>query len=162
MKFEIRNARPDELDRLAAIMLAAWQQGIAPLVPGPAPVVGIGAPTLPRTTSALLVATVAGEPVGLAAADVGNAYVSDLWVEPACQGRGVGSALLAALEARIAATGRRIVQLEVLSANVRAMALYRYRGYRPVWEGLKLDRGLGLPLHKTGMRKRLVPRPTRP
>ena len=37
------------------------------------------------------------------------------------------------------------------------LALYRRRGYRPVWEAFKRDVTLGIQLHKTGMAKNLQP-----
>lgn len=161
MAIAIRTAQPGELDRLAALLLAAWERGIAPLVPGLArqrvmtvlPVRSF----LHAQAEALLVAEFAGHPVGVAAARRGHDYISDLWVEPRHEGRGVGSALLAALECRIALAGHGAARLQVLSANVRALALYRYRGYRPRWQGLKRDLGLGVELHMTGMVKPLSP-----
>lgn len=161
MTHHIRAARPDELSRVAAVMRASWEYGIAPLVPG----------LVRRRVSAenpfesfvwtlgrrLLVADVGGQPVGAGAHDHEDGHITDLWVAPTHQGRGVGSSLLAALEARLAQAGSRTARLEVLTANVRAMALYRYRGYRPEWCALKLDRGIGVTLHKTGMVKPLRP-----
>ena len=99
----------------------------------------------------------AGEPAGLAARDDGSDYISDLWVSPLHEGRGVGSALLLSLEQAIAKSGHGRARLEVLTSNVRALALYRRRGYRPVWESFKRDVTLGIELHKTGMAKSLVP-----
>ena len=128
----IRPARMAELDRLAGIGLAAWERGIAPLVP-----------------------TQDDEPAGIAARDGAGDYISDLWVAPGREGRGVGSALLAALEAAIAQAGHGTARLEVLTANARALALYRRRGYRPVWEAFKRDLTLGIELHKTGLAKSL-------
>ncbi len=161
MIHHIRAAHPDELDRVAAVMRASWDHGIAPLVPGLVRRRVIAeqpfdafARTLGRR---LMVADVGGLPVGAGADDHEEGHITDLWVAPEHQGHGVGSALLAALEARIAQTGSRAARLEVLTANVRALALYRYRGYRPEWQGLKLDRGIGIALHKTGMVKRLGP-----
>ena len=98
----------------------------------------------------------AGEPAGIAARDDGSDYISDLWVAPHLEGRGVGSALLLSLEEAIARQGHGRARLEVLTSNVRAFALYRRRGYRPVWEGFKRDPTLGIELHKTGMAKTLA------
>ena len=161
MTHHIRAAHPHELGRVAAVMRASWDHGIAPLVPGLVRRRVIAEQpfdafvrTLGRR---LLVADVGGLPVGAGADDHEEGHITDLWVAPEHQGHGVGSALLAAFEARIARTGVRAARLEVLTANVRALALYRYRGYRPEWRGLKLDRGIGMALHKTGMVKPLGP-----
>ena len=157
----IRPARMAELDRLAAIGLAAWQRGIAPLVPGlvwdRVRAANPFRPFLRHRRDAVVVAEMAGEPAGIAARDDGSDYISDLWVSPLHEGQGVGSALLQSLEEAIAKSGHGRARLEVLTSNVRAMALYRRRGYRPAWEAFKRDVTLGIQLHKTGMAKSLVP-----
>lgn len=157
----VRPARLVELDRLAAIGLAAWERGIAPLVPvqvwDRVRAANPFRPFLRTRGSAIIVADLNGGPAGIAARDDSSDYISDLWVAPGCEGRGVGSALLAALEAAIAQAGHGTARLEVLTANARALALYRRRGYRPVWEAFKRDLTLGIELHKTGLAKALPP-----
>ena len=157
----IRPARMADLDRLAAIGLAAWQRGIAPLVPGlvwdRVRAANPFRPFLRHRRDAVVVAEMAGEPAGIAARDDGSDYISDLWVSPLHEGQGVGSALLQSLEEAIAKSGHGRARLEVLTSNVRAMALYRRRGYRPAWEAFKRDVTLGIQLHKTGMAKSLPP-----
>jgi ribosomal-protein-alanine N-acetyltransferase len=159
LPIRIRPARMIELDRLAAIGLAAWERGIAPLVPmqvwDRVRLINPFRAFLRERGSSIVVADLNGEPVGIAARDSGGDYISDLWVAPGREGRGVGSALLAALEARISQAGYPKARLEVLTANVRALALYRRRGYRPVWEAFKRDLTLGIELHKTGLAKSL-------
>ena len=155
----IRAARLVELDRLAAIGLSAWERGIAPLVPA-----GVAARVrrinpfrafLRDLGPAVVVADLDGEPAGIAARDHATNYISDLWVAPGQEGRGVGSALLASLEEAIRQAGYGTARLEVLTANVRALALYRRRGYRPVWEAFKRDLSVGIELHKTALVKSL-------
>jgi [ribosomal protein S18]-alanine N-acetyltransferase len=157
---QIRPARMAELDRLAAIGLAAWQRGIAPLVPAAVwdrvRAANPFRPFLRHRCHTVVVGELGGEPAGIAARDRDGDYISDLWVAPHLEGRGVGSALLASLEEAIARQGHGRARLEVLTANSRAYALYRRRGYRPVWQGLKRDPTLGLELHKTGMAKTLA------
>ena len=157
----IRPARMVELDRLAAIGLAAWERGIAPLVPTQVwdrvRAANPFRPFLRARGPSIFVADLNEEPAGIAARDGAGDYISDLWVAPGREGRGVGSALLAALETAIAQAGHGTARLEVLTANARAMALYRRRGYRPVWEAFKRDLTLGVELHKTGLAKALPP-----
>lgn len=57
--------------------------------------------------------------------------VSNVYVEPDARGRGVGSALLDAAEARLVAAGADEVTLEVMADNEAARRLYRRRGYEP-------------------------------
>ena len=86
----------------------------------------------------LLVATVEGRPVGVAALSFvwpiehggRSAWLEELYVEPAHRGRGVGRALLrAALEAA-ASGGAVAVDLEVDAGHARAARLYESEGFR--------------------------------
>ena len=73
-------------------------------------------------------------------------YVSDLWVDPGTQGRGVGSAILSALIDRMRADGLERARIEVAQANLRAIDLYVRQGFRETWRGVKMSETLGLPL----------------
>ncbi len=88
-----------------------------------------------------------GNDVGFALAAPGDGFASwesdgaiadlhDLAVLPAARGAGVGSALLDALDAELAATGITHMRLRVLSANADALRLYRRRALEPVVEVL--------------------------
>jgi len=84
-----------------------------------------------------LIARDDGAPVGLAncfvtfATFAGQPLVNihDLVVVPAARGRGVGKALLHAVEAEARARGADKVTLEVLTGNTAARALYARLGY---------------------------------
>jgi ribosomal protein S18 acetylase RimI-like enzyme len=58
-------------------------------------------------------------------------YLGRIELDPAVQGRGIGTTLIAGLQERATALGRPLV-LEVLLANQRAYALYRRLGFREV------------------------------
>ena len=60
-----------------------------------------------------------------------HGHLSDLVVTAAAEGRGVGSALLRAVEDWSRARGHRVLTLNVFPENRRALALYERRGYRP-------------------------------
>ena len=62
-----------------------------------------------------------------------NAELATLAVRPGLRGRGVGSALLDAVDARLEAEGHRDRMIGVIPGNVRAAALYARRGYVPTW-----------------------------
>jgi ribosomal protein S18 acetylase RimI-like enzyme len=84
---------------------------------------------------AMLLATLHGEPVGCGAIKLdwgAPPYIKRMWVSPAARGLGLGRRLLAELEARAAATGATVVQLETNAALAEAIALYRSAGYREV------------------------------
>ena len=57
-------------------------------------------------------------------------YVDGLAVAPAVRGQGVGTRLLAEVDAVARAHGKRFVRLDVVDTNPRAQALYERLGYR--------------------------------
>lgn len=61
-----------------------------------------------------------------------QAYLKRMWVDEDMRGRGVGSALLAALENRAAAIGYSTMLLETHRNLGEAQSLYRSCGYREV------------------------------
>lgn len=73
-------------------------------------------------------------------------YISDLWVDPTTQGRGIGSAILNELMDRMRADGHKRARIEVAQANLRAIDLYVRQGFRETWRGVKMSETLGLPL----------------
>ena len=80
-------------------------------------------------------------------------YVSDLWVSPDTQGRGIGSALLTELIDRMRAERLERAQIEVAQANLRAIDLYVRQGFRETWRGVKMSETLGLPLPRILLEK---------
>lgn len=88
-------------------------------------------------TSLVLLAFVAGEPVGVATCFFGLSTfyaqpllnIHDLAVLPAYRGRGIGRALLGAAEERARRAGCCRLTLEVLENNERARGLYRSFGF---------------------------------
>ena len=88
-------------------------------------------------TSVVLLATVGSEPAGLAVCFEGYSTFAarpllnlhDLVVAPGSRGRGVGGALLKAVEAEARARGCAWVTLEVNGPNVGAQRLYRRHGF---------------------------------
>lgn len=82
-----------------------------------------------------LVAVLRGEPIGCGALKFHGDEPTELkrmWVAPSARGLGVGRRLLAELEARAAAAGSRVVQLDTNRALTEAIAMYRSAGYREV------------------------------
>lgn len=71
-----------------------------------------------------LVACIRGRVVGTGTLD--GAQIRRLYLEPALQGRGIGSLLLAALEAEAA---RRGLELLTLNSSLTAIRFYARRGY---------------------------------
>ena len=156
MSITIRPATPEEAETLAVIGYASWQRGIGPLVDAAAAARvsrALYAGFIRDNAPTILVAERAGQPRGFAAIDEDD--LSDLWVGPAHEGQGAGSALLEAAAAAVAANGNPAITLQVITKNHRALAFYRRHGFQVVWQGVKFDDILRCELDKIGMEKPL-------
>ena len=154
----IRRAKRSDATSLAKIGHQAWQRGIAAYLPenardkiGPK-IFEDFANSFPDQ---ILIAEDEDGILGFAATENGDNHVTDLWVAPANQGKGIGSKLMERMEARARNRGYDSVELEVLTSNTRALSLYKYLGYRVTKRGMRMDRVLELPLHKTKLKKSL-------
>ncbi|WP_049923434.1 GNAT family N-acetyltransferase [Halopiger djelfimassiliensis] len=94
-----------------------------------------------QVNDTLLVARVDGTLVGFASfsvergaleLDTTRGTLSNLYVEPAARDRGVGTALLEAVETSLEASGVDVVRLEVMADNDAARRFYRRQGYDSV------------------------------
>ncbi|MFB6143293.1 MAG: GNAT family N-acetyltransferase [Halorientalis sp.] len=118
----IRAARPADLPRLRAIQLATlaepWDGLLEPVIEGP-PVALVAVPD--QETA----------PVGYAVAlqGDGTAYLAELAVAPGHRRTGHGSALLAALDDRLADRGCARVRLTVRADDEGARAFYAAAGF---------------------------------
>jgi ribosomal protein S18 acetylase RimI-like enzyme len=113
-------------------------------------------------TSLVLLAFVDDEPVGIAVCFFGLSTfrarpllnIHDLAVLPQYRGKGVGQALLEAVEDRARRKGCCKLTLEVLDDNTRARDLYRRFGFDDVVVGESPTRFLAKPLERRRPRKR--------
>ena len=71
--------------------------------------------------------------------DASRGVIRHLWVREGRRDEGIGSALLAAAEQRLAERGVEQVTLEVLAENEAARRFYRDRGYRTYRMGLEKE-----------------------
>lgn len=142
----VREARPDDLNAVAAVFLACWHDSYAGFLP--AHVIGMydedGAralwrPTLsnPPADAVVLVAEQAGRGV-LGVIRIGRdpdepaaGHVYSLYVHPDTQGLGVGTRLLAAADDRFGRKGVDEVTLWVFAGNVAALGFYSRLGWQP-------------------------------
>ena len=103
----------------------------------------------------IIVAELDGQIAGWGAREDRNQHISDVWVAPEFQGRGIRTALLAKLEAEITALGHTTAELETLAGNTRAIGFYERHGYVVAWRGQKFSSSLGYAIDKVGMNKNL-------
>jgi len=131
---EIRSAAPEDAADIAAVVRESWLDANKNLIP----VDSQRALTNSRSLSAFVagewnsihIALVDGEIVGTVGVNPAG-VIWMLYVLPAYQGCGVGSALYDAAIGTIKSTGQRKALLEVLAANENAVAFYRARGWVP-------------------------------
>ncbi|AIC27084.1 GCN5-related N-acetyltransferase protein [Rhizobium etli bv. mimosae str. IE4771] len=114
-----------------------------------------------ETKGEIFVAEQAGEIVGWTAREGERNYVSDLWVHPYSQAKGVGRALLSYLCELMAAEGLATVRLDTHARNERAIRLYERCGFTIIWHGVEFSKSMGVPLEKVHMEKQLADRPNR-
>jgi GNAT superfamily N-acetyltransferase len=154
MALTIRTAVPDDAEAVTRVHTASWRWAYADSVPA-AYLDGLDATApwrvrlwreryaAPKLDTAHLVADVDGVVVGFITVGPyrvnqdpdhlvpGEGEVRAIYVAPGSARTGVGSALLGAGLARLAAVGRSPVRLWVLTANARARAFYARFGFVP-------------------------------
>jgi len=101
------------------------------------------------------VAELEGRVVGWGAREDDPDYISDIWIDPACQGRGIGSVLVRYFVERIKTDGIRIAKIHSRATNAGAIRLYERCGFSVVWRGEEFDAGLGIPLEKVHLEMHL-------
>ena len=104
----------------------------------------------------MLVAELDGTLAGWGAREDMDHIISDLWVAPWAQGRGIGAALLDAFENAIAKAGFAHVELETYAGNAGAVKFYMRQGYSTIWRGMKHSSSLNYALDKVRLRKPLM------
>lgn len=130
---DIRPAERAELDQLAALWFAGWQDAHAKIVPPELAryrtLESLG-PRLEAAMSNMRVIGAIGEPLGFSIIKDDELY--QLYVSAAARGTGVAAALIADAEARLAASGVRTAWLSCAIGNDRAARFYEKHGWRRV------------------------------
>lgn len=103
----------------------------------------------------ILVAESNGEIVGWIARDGEADYVSDLWVDPDCQGRGVGRALLEHVSSLMRHEGVECARIATHARNVGAIRLYERCGFALVWRGMERSETMRMDIEKVHLEKAL-------
>ncbi len=130
----IRFATADDSAAIASVVRESWLEANKNLIPSDS--------QRALTNSRNLAGFVAGEWQSIRVAEVDGEIVGTvgvnpagviwmLYVLPAYQGCGVGSALYEAAIGTLKSAGQRRAVLEVLAANENAVAFYRARGWVP-------------------------------
>ncbi|KJF68649.1 MULTISPECIES: GNAT family N-acetyltransferase [Rhizobium] len=155
----IRNAHEQEAKVLAAIGLRAWRQATMAL--------GITTPLYDNAASAfsnftrsswlaIRVAEFGGAVAGWAAREHFNEAISDFWIDPDFQRRGIGSLLLTDVEQQILQRGFETIRLETHAQNEPAVAFFRHHGYSVRWLSVSYAPKLDRDVQSVGLQKQLV------
>lgn len=145
-----------DIPALANAAFAAWEKGVGPLVSEAARerISEVDfADFIRRDPEQVLAAYVDGKPVGYVATEYGDGYISDLWVDPLHEGKGLGRALMEAAFDLIRSRDLDSATIEVMTDNARALELYQRMGFVVSWQGVRPDGYLKEPIHKTGLLK---------
>ncbi len=152
----IRNAQEQEAEVLAAIGLRAWRQATTAL--------GITTTLYDNAASAfsnftrsswlaIRVAEFGGAVAGWAAREHFNEAISDFWIDPDFQRRGIGSLLLADIERQILQRDFETIRLETHAQNEPAVAFFRHHGYSVNWLSVSYAPKLDRDVQSVGLQK---------
>lgn len=109
-----------------------------------------------ETTGEIFVAELDGGIVGWSARENVPNYISDLWVHPDHQGKGIGKALLLHLCELMKGEGLETARLDTHAKNSGAIRLYERCGFKIIWHGIEFSKSMGVPLEKVHLQKQLA------
>lgn len=155
----IRPARETDASALAAIGLRAWAEATA--------IIGVTEALrenaryafvnfVNASCAAITVAEVDEVIAGWAAREHFNDIISDFWVDPAHQRRGIGAALLVEIERQIVARNFPSAKLESHAQNEKAVQFFRKHGYGVSWFSMKYSTRLDRDVQSIGLEKQFV------
>lgn len=103
--------------------------------------------------SLITVGQLGDEIAGWTARDGARDYISDLWVSPAHQGLGIGSALISNTLREMRAEGLKRARIDTHAANASAIRLYKDLGFAIVWRGMQHSPSMGMMVDKVKMQQ---------
>ena len=103
--------------------------------------------------SLITIGELGGEIAGWTARDGARDYISDLWVSPAHQGLGIGSALVSATLRDMRSEGLKRARIDTHAANEGAISLYKSLGFTIVWRGMQHSPSMGMMVEKVKMQQ---------
>ena len=108
-------------------------------------------------TGDVVVAEIDGDVVGWGACDAKPHHISDLWVNPAWQGKGIGKALIGHFLDRMRAEGLPLATIDTHANNRNAIGLYERCGFQIVWRGIEWSEIMKVDLEKVKLEQKLSP-----
>ncbi|MDI7864403.1 GNAT family N-acetyltransferase [Rhizobiaceae bacterium n13] len=159
----IRGARRDDAEALTEIGLRAWKVALAPIARTDVLLDSARSAFGNFTASSWVSITLVewnGAIAGWAAREALDEELTDFWIDPACQRRGAGAALLAEVERSVAAQGFDELRLKTHARNAPATAFFRAQGYSVRWLTVSYAPILDRDVEAIGMAKQLVEKPS--
>ncbi|KQR73478.1 GNAT family N-acetyltransferase [Rhizobium sp. Leaf341] len=159
----IRAAREDEASLLADIGLAAWESAIAGVDAGSAENVSMQEVAhfafLAFARSRwhrIHVAETDGLVIGWAACERPDGVITDFWIHPDFQRKGVGARLMDKLEIDILSEGTEVAETATHVDNAAALAFFAKRGFHVAWLSTRYAARLDRDVEQIGLRKSLI------
>ena len=155
----VRNAREDDVPALVEIGVRAWEQavvGVADLQVRRDYARNAFQQFLARHWLRVNIAEADGRLAGWAAREALDDEISDLWIDPPQQNKGLGSALLAAMEVEIVAAGFEAARLQTHARNTAAVGFFQKHGYSVNWLSIDYSERLDRDVESVGLRRQLV------
>ena len=155
----VRNALEEDVPALVGIGVEAWGQavsGVADLQVRRDHARDAFQQFLANRWLRVSIAEADGLPAGWAAREALDDEITDLWIAPLRQRKGLGSALLAAMEAEIVAAGFEAARLQTHARNVAAVSFFRKHGYTVSWLSIAYSQRLDRDVESVGLSRQLV------
>ncbi len=155
----IRNAREDDVAVLTEIGLRAWAQAMGP-IGGNEEIrenaISAFSGFVESSWLTIVVVEENGQPVGWAARENLDEVITDFWIDPDHQRRGIGSALLREMEKVIRDQDFEMVKLETHALNNDAVSFFEKNGFHINWLSVAYSPKLDQDVQSVGMSKLLV------
>ena len=108
-----------------------------------------------ETTCDVVVAEIDGMIVGWGARAGEPDYISDIWVDPAYQGRGVGGILVEHFVEEMRRSYIPVAKIATHARNVHAIRAYEHCGFHVVWQGKQWSQSMKVELQKVRLERSL-------
>ncbi|MCF1459736.1 GNAT family N-acetyltransferase [Agrobacterium vitis] len=103
----------------------------------------------------VIVAEVEGTIAGWGAREAERDVISDIWISPDHQRRGIGRSLVLHFCETMRCEGVKQARISTHQNNFAAQALYKSCGFETVWQGMERDAVMELEIPKVRLRRRL-------
>ncbi len=155
----VRNAREEDVLAIVEIGVRAWEQavvGVADLQVRRDHARNAFQQFLGQHWLRVSVAEFDGGLAGWASRESLDDEITDLWVDPTHQKKGVGAALLAVMEAEIIAADFEAARLQTHARNTAAVGFFQKHGYSVSWLSVDYSERLDRDVESIGLRRQLV------